>query len=462
MANLKKKNDNGMENIANRSPWVVQQPGKEDIKFRLKSQAQAHLDTLTNKRASIKQLETAFEVQIKLKDKDDNVIVRNGTFDSLKEAQEWRDKEKKNILDFKKANGSFDITYETMTLEQGLKKLLEQHYKGKASHEENSYRVPQIVEWMNGTKTLLRDITLKDMKAFREKLEDMEYSASSIRNYFVVMNMLFKHAKSEWLFPIVNPVEGIKLPKPKNAVERYWRDNTEKDRLFASIKKISPWLLPIVELSLQMSFRAGELVPKTLERPFGLMWEGIDFEKETIRLFQEKNDHKKKNTETKGRTVPMDARMKEILLELHKNHPTKKGRVFEHSVNSVSHAFTNCCKKAEPPIEEMTFHSLRKIATYDLSKKVDNPMLLGKITGHRDIVTLNTRYYASPIEDLQAMLRTYDSGDILVKGVAILERHLGKEEAKAFVNKIRQVEIEKLKAEANTEQQVQQPSEETA
>lgn len=445
MATNNKKQDTGMENISNRSPWVVLQPNKPAEKFRLKSQAAAHLATLTNKRATIKQLETAFEVQIKLKDKDGNIIQRNSTFDTLKEAQEWRDSEKNRILDYKKVNGSFDISFETMTLDKALKNLLEEHYKGKASYDENKYRIPQIVEWFGGKHVLFRDINTKSMLNFRKKLEDLEYSASSIRNYFVVMTVLFKHAKSEWLFPIENPAAGIKLPKPNNAVERYWKDDTEKPRLFAAIQKRSPWLLDIVELSLEMSFRAGELVPKTLEKlDRGLQWEGVDFEKETLKLFQEKNDHKKKKTETKGRTVPMTKRMKEILLELHKKHPTKKGRVFDHSVNSVSHAFTDCCRQAEPPITELTFHSLRKIATYDLSKKVDNPMLLGKLTGHRDIVTLNNRYYASPIEDLQAMLRGFDSDDILTVGVAILERHLGKDGAKAFVNKVRQVDSQKV------------------
>lgn len=209
-----------------------------------------------------------------------------------------------------------------------------------------------------------------------------------------------------------------------------------------------------------MSFRAGELVPRTLEKPYGMMWEGVDFEKETIRLFQEKNDHTKKNTEVKGRTVPMTKRMKEVLLEQWEKHPTKKGRIFEHSVNSVGHAFSDCCKAAEPAITNLTFHSLRKIATYDLSKKVDNPMLLGKLTGHKDIATLNARYYASPIEDLQAMLRRHDSDDILATGIALLEQHLGKEKAKEFVNKIRQVEIEQENSKEETEEKIQEVSEE--
>ena len=137
----------------------------------------------------------------------------------------------------------------------------------------------------------------------------------------------------------------------------------------------------------------------------------------------------------------MTKRMREILTELYNNHPTKKGRIFEHSTNSVSHAFTDCCKKAVPPITQLTFHSLRKIATYELSRKIPNPMMLSKITGHKDIVTLNNRYYATQIEDLQSMLTEFDSDDVLVKGKLILERNLGKEEYKLFIKKLHEESI---------------------
>lgn len=444
MATKANSKDVGMENIANRSPWVVQQPGKEDIKFRLKSQAQAHLETLNNKRARIKQLETAFEVQIKLKDKLGNVVPRNATFETLQAAQAWRDEEKKRLLDYKKENGSFDVSYETMTVEDALKAVLEEHYKKKASYEENSYRVPQLVEWLGGPKVLLRDMNFKAMVNLKKKLEQLEYSASSIRNYFVILGVMFKHARSDWLFPIQNHTEGLNLPKPDNAVERNWKDANERDRLFEAIKKRSPWLLPIVELSLEIAFRLGEIVPDTLEdQEDGLQWEGIDFERKRVRIFREKNDHTKKNTETKGRTVPMTKRMKEILLELYEQHETKKGRIFNNSTNSVSHAFTECCRVAVPPIEDMTFHSLRKIATYELSRVYPNPMMLSKVTGHKDIVTLNNRYYQSQIEDLQAIIDEFESDDVLLKGKKVLERALGKEGYRSFIEKIVQSEKEK-------------------
>jgi len=72
----------------NRSPWQVKLPGKDATRFRLKSQALAHLaalgfdDPAKLPKNALKQLETAFEVQIKFKDKDGNEVKRSGTHDT--------------------------------------------------------------------------------------------------------------------------------------------------------------------------------------------------------------------------------------------------------------------------------------------------------------------------------------------------------------------------------------------
>ncbi|WP_066707836.1 hypothetical protein [Curvibacter delicatus] len=60
----------------NRSPWLVKLPGKDPQKFRLEKQALAYLaenghpDRAKLPRGALKQLETAFEVQIVRKDKE--------------------------------------------------------------------------------------------------------------------------------------------------------------------------------------------------------------------------------------------------------------------------------------------------------------------------------------------------------------------------------------------------------
>lgn len=435
-----------MASIQNRSRWQVTCEGEEQT-FRLKSQAQAHYDSLpAGKKKSIKQLETTFEAQIKLKDKEGNTIKQTQSFPSLAKAEEWAAAEEARLLKHKQEHGQFDLTYETMTFEQALLQTVEEHYKGKASYKENKYRVPYIVERI-GKHMLLRDVNQAVLLRFRRRLQADQYSASSIRNFFVVISTTFKQAQMEWLFPVENHAKKIKLEKPDNAIERNWRDKTEKERLLTSLAKNRPWLLPIVEMSLEMSFRLGELVKPTIDFPDeeygGLKWEGVDFERGTVRLFKEKNDWKKKNGELKGREVPMTKRMMEILLEQHGPlEPRKTGAVFKASKNSVSDAFTAACDLAEPPITNLTFHSLRKISTYKLSKDIDNPILLGRITGHRDIKTLSDRYYKVPIDDLKILVNQYDEKDVVKKGIIALQRHLGVEGTKQFLLEIRALKDE--------------------
>lgn len=73
-----------MANITNRSPWIANahRKGEPTREFRLKSKALEYLATFGHTdpalltRKYLKQLETAFEVQIKLKDKAGEIVKR--------------------------------------------------------------------------------------------------------------------------------------------------------------------------------------------------------------------------------------------------------------------------------------------------------------------------------------------------------------------------------------------------
>lgn len=457
-----------MANIANRSPWTVKAPGQQEKKFRLKSQAEKYVAEHDIARAKVQQLATAFEVQIKLKDSQGNIVTRSATHDTYDQAKAWADEEEAKILSFKKANGSFDETYENLTLAAALRKFHAEHYKGKSSSKENGYRVEHIIDWLDGEKRLFKDLTKKNMLSFRTHLQNVPYSKSSVKNYFTVLNSLFKHAISEWQYPIANPVNGIYLPEPKNAIERYWQGD-EKERLYASMRKNRPWLEDIVDMSLEMSFRRGEIVAGAKDKTTGkqepgMLWEGVNFTTRMIRLFKEKNDWTKSNSELKGRTVPMSDKMLEILLRHYEKHPTKKGPVFltyrlngEHTpttVNTVSHAFTEVCRLAEPPIEGLTFHSCRKIATVDLAPKVPNAIYLSRITGHKSINVLAARYFAVPDEEMKRMLNIGQTGNIVERGISMLERHFNKEQVAEFLREVRR--LGDVKAEVDVIEETEQ------
>lgn len=443
-----------MANITNRSPYLITCPGHEPAKIRLKSKATEYLKGLKNPKAKLVQLETSFEVQIKLRDKEGNVVKATQTLSSYKEAEDWAKGEEDRILSFKEKNGKFDLSFENMTFEEALKRTIEEHYTGKASYSENKSRVPHIAEKI-GKRMLLKDVDQKVLLKYRNDLKADGYSASSIRNFFVVISSTFKQAQMEWLFPVENHTKRIKLEKPDNAIERNWESKDEKDRLYASIRTTSPWLLPIVELCLDIGFRLGEVVKPTVDFPdskyFGLKWEGVNFEEGTVRLFKEKNDWKKQNTELKGRIVPMTKRMREILLEAHGDLSVKKtGSIFKASRSSVSSALKNCLSKANPPIERFTFHSVRKIATYDLAKKIPNPVMLGKVTGHRDIVTLSRRYFKAQIDDLKALVNASDETDLVKRGLAVLKLQLGESLTEEFLSKV--IEKALLESQGNDNQ----------
>lgn len=439
-----------MANIQNRSPWFITSPKAEPIKFRTLKQAEAYLADHDIAKAKIRQGQTSFEVQIRLVDKEGNQIQQTKTFSTEDEAIKWANDEENRILGYKQETGAFNIALETMTFADALKRTVKEHYNGMASQDQNADRAEIIMDQLSAMglspAIKLKEITPTVIRNYRAYLiETEQYSASTVRNYFAFISQTFKHARSEWGFDIENPTKGIGLPKPNNAIERYWRSGqNERERLIESIDKHRPWLRPIVELSLEMSFRLGELVPRTKTEKHahqGMMWEGIDLENSTIRLFREKNDHTKSPTEIRGRIVPMTPRMHEILTKLAGDHKVRSGRVFNATNSTIDKAFRYCCEHAEPPIKDLTFHSLRKIATVDLSKAVPNPMLLSKLTGHKDIQTLSDRYYKTPIEDLKLMVAGHNVSNPLIKGLLVLEKQLGTKEAEAFLQFIKGAKI---------------------
>lgn len=454
-----------MANIANRSPWAVEHPGSEPKKFPRRKQAEEYASTLpAGKRPpKVVQLETTFEAQVIRTDSSGNVVRRSGTFDTRKEAEKWGKTTEDELLAWREKNKGFEAGFETITIRQALERLHAEHYAKKKSAYENSIRIRQIWTYF-GEDTLFKKIQSKEMLAYFKWLDkDQKYAPSSIKNYFTVMSTLFRVAAStSWGFPAKNYCEGIELPKKDNAVRRNWRGN-EEEKLFKSIEEHRAWILPIVRLALALTFRLGELVSsaknrETGEQSHGLMWEGVDWKENTITLFQEKNDHQKSSSEALGRVVPLSEEAKAILLPLYEKaknqqvlvHGEPTGPVFEGTRNSVSNAFRFCV--AQAGITEFTFHTTRKIATYQLSKKITNAMMLSRITGHKNIEVLNTNYYLAKNEDLKAMMdgkenktqvepTTPQEMKLFTKGFGALTKTLGEEKAEEFLAVVRKVWI---------------------
>ena len=94
---------------------------------------------------------------------------------------------------------------------------------------------------------------------------------------------------------------------------------------------------------------------------------------------------------------------------------------------------------AEPPITKLTFHSMRKVGTKDLAERVNNPMQLGKLSGHKNIDVLYRRYFEVTLDELARLLDDSD-GTIAERGLRALTKALGADGAKKFLDGVRTME----------------------
>lgn len=423
-----------MATVRNRSPWVVSIPKAKPKKFPSKAKALNHLDTLDNTdktKATVEQLNTAFECQVRKRDSSGNTIYHVTTWDTYEEALAHGENEDKRLEVQKKKEGEYNLNTENMTLKIALEKVCEEHYKEKACYKNHLLKIPKITQFF-GEKTLLKDIPRKRFNEYKKKMKKAGYSASTIRDYFSLLSRTYKQAMNDWDMDISSPVKEVELDRPDNAIQRYWKGD-EKERLFISINKHRPIILNPVLMSLELTFRRGELVPLSNKEEHmndGLQWEGVDFANNTLTLFTEKSDHTKKSYERKGRTVPMTVTMRTILEGEWEKSKTKSGQIFGVNGSSLTKWFGECCDKAEPPIENLTFHSLRKISTTDWGKKVKNPLILQKISSHKDIQTLSKRYFDLDLDTMRNIVEANDDqGDPVIRAINLLTNELGKEKA---------------------------------
>ena len=128
--------------------------------------------------------------------------------------------------------------------------------------------------------------------------------------------------------------------------------------------------------------RQGEIV--------GLQWPDIHLERRTA-VVRGAAGTVTKNGEV--REVPLSAVAIRILSGLERTNT----RVLPIDQNVLKMRFRRAVKRAG--IEDLTFHDLRHIATSRLAKVYVNPLDLKRVTGHKDLKSLD-RYYHATAEEL--------------------------------------------------------------
>jgi integrase len=163
---------------------------------------------------------------------------------------------------------------------------------------------------------------------------------------------------------------------------------SEEERLLAVCDADgNRFLGPIVRFAMYTAMRQGEIV--------GLRWSDIDMGRRTATV-RGAGGGVTKNGEI--REIPLLPQTMELLTAL---GPRKEGRVFPIDQNVLKMRYRRAVQRAR--IDDLTFHDLRHIATSRLARFYPNPLDLKRVTGHKDLKSMD-RYYHATAEELAARI----------------------------------------------------------
>jgi integrase len=248
-------------------------------------------------------------------------------------------------------------------------------------------------------KVRMSSLTSADIAKFRDRMKELDYAPATIVRRLNLIQTIIEHARREWRIHIPeNPARMVKRPAGADR---------KRDRVFAPIAKGLPdgcarkseeerlleacdgdsnrWLGPIVRFAIHTAMRQGEIA--------GLRWSDVDLKRHTA-VVRGASGTVTKNGEI--RVVPLLPGAVKVLKKIKRGD---EPRVFPIDQNVLKMRYRRAV--AHAGIEDLTFHDLRHIATSRLAKLYPNPLDLKRVTGHKDLKSLD-RYYHATAEELVA------------------------------------------------------------
>lgn len=273
-----------------------------------------------------------------------------------------------------------------------------------------------LVRILKGTqlaKTIWASIRSADVAKLRDEWLKI-YAPATVLRRLALLSHVFNVSRKEWgMESLLNPVEAIRKPQPKNSVTRRLEalpvvsEKTgvtsgkeianEIEHIIAATHSL---VLPaIILLALETAMRRSEIAE--------LRWRFIDLDRRVAHLPDTKNGN--------ARDVPLSTKAITILSSLKEHSKPAADKVFDMRADAITRAFDRAVKRAreryektnslcdESFLKDLRFHDLRHEATSRLAEIF--PMHeLTKITGHKDPRML-MRYYHPKAEDLALKLK---------------------------------------------------------
>lgn len=221
-----------------------------------------------------------------------------------------------------------------------------------------------------------------------EKIKD-----STIRKEIFMLSKLFSYAEKEEniTLPRGNPVEKISKPSEGKARDRRLTKDEMKKLLAECKASRNIYLLPAVELAIELAMRQGEIL--------ALEWKDVDLGRSIATIRESKND----NDEVQGRIVPLTPRANNIFKTLLRKIENKT-KVIPVQRMTLYHVFHAAVVRAG--IKDFTFHDLRHESLSRLSERGDFSMLeMAAVSGHRTLQMLK-RYNHQDAERLAKKLKS--------------------------------------------------------
>jgi len=250
----------------------------------------------------------------------------------------------------------------------------------------------------------MASLSSADLAKFRDRMKALEYAPATIVRRLNLIQTIIQHARREWSIHLPeNPAQMVKRPAGADRKRsRVFRETalevrseseadgppyrSEEERLLAVCDRDTNRLLgPITRFAIYTAMRQGEIV--------GLRWEDIDIPRRTA-IVRGASGDVTKNGEV--REIPLLAETVKLLMAL---GPQSDGPVFRINQNVLKMRYRRAVSRAG--IDDLTFHDLRHIATSRLAKLYPNPLDLKRVTGHKDLKSLD-RYYHATAEELAA------------------------------------------------------------
>lgn len=253
-------------------------------------------------------------------------------------------------------------------------------------------------------KLRMAALSSADLAKFRDRMRALKYAPATIVRRLNLIQTIIEHARREWRIYIpVNPAQMVKRPAGADrkrdrvflpvasaagalALPSGEAGKSEEECLLAACDSDSDtWLGSIVRFAIRTAMRQGEIV--------GLCWTDIDLNNRTA-VVRGARGTVTKNGEV--RVVPLLPGAIEVLTKLQRR---KEGPVFPVGQNALKMRYRRAVARAG--IKNLTFHDLRHIATSRLATIYRNPLDLKRVTGHKDLKSLD-RYYHRTAEELAA------------------------------------------------------------